>query len=70
MGEYALFYFILFFVLPFSSILFYILGLSCRFYMDEHTEGSAGGGGRGHSRADPGSVLVLLPQQRPSESVV
>lgn len=33
--------------------------------MDEHTEGSAGGGGRGHSRADPGSVLVLLPQQRP-----
>lgn len=38
--------------------------------MDEHIEGSAGGGGRGHSWADPGSVLVLLPQQRPGEGVV
>lgn len=35
--------------------------------MDEHTEGSAGGSGRGHSWTDPGSVLVLLPQQRPGE---
>lgn len=39
------------------------LCLSCRFYMDEHTEGSAGGGGRHRSWYDPGHVLVLLPQQ-------
>lgn len=31
--------------------------------MDEHTEGSAGGGGRHRSWYDPGHVLVLLPQQ-------
>lgn len=30
--------------------------------MDEHTEGSVGGGWRGHSRTGPGPVLVLLPQ--------
>lgn len=29
--------------------------------MDEHTEGSTGGGGRGCCRTDPGSVLMLLP---------
>lgn len=56
-----LFYSVLFRSFQFYPILFYMLCLSCRFYMDEHTEGSAGGGGRGHSRADPGSVPVLLP---------
>lgn len=30
--------------------------------MGEHTERSAGGGGRGRRRTDPGSVLMLLPQ--------
>lgn len=35
-----------------------------RFYVDEHSERSAGGGGRDHCRAGPGSVLVLPPQQR------
>lgn len=41
------------------------LYLSYRFYVDEHTEGSPGGSGRGHSRTDPGSVAVLHPKQRP-----
>lgn len=36
--------------------------------MDEHPEGSPGGGGRGHSWDDPGSVLILVPQQRPGSA--
>lgn len=60
---------VLFGSFQFYFILFYMLCLSCRFYVDEHIEGAAGGGGRGHSRDDPGSVSVLLPQQRHGESV-
>lgn len=38
--------------------------------MDERSKGSAGGGVWHRSRADPGSVSTLVPQQRPGEGCV
>ena len=59
-----------FYSVLFTSVLLYLLNvtwscLSCRFHVDEHPERSPGGCGRGHRWADSGSVLVLLPKQRP-----
>lgn len=41
--------------------------LFCRLDVDERPEGAVGGGGRGGGGPDPGSVPLLLPQQRPGE---
>lgn len=41
--------------------------LFCRLDVDERPEGAVGGAGRGGGGPDPGSVPLLLPQQRPGE---